>query len=226
MNKTLNIIAILFTTYLITQITSCDPVNCRKCNRFNFDIKHWSKMDDTVSYTMRFVDEALHHYNFRLISVDYSQPYEECEITSSSESVVCTLNKTIEYTCDTLGLTIQIVYNQYENLNPNNQNEKCLYFIKIKGVNEHENLATSFVYIDNEDISKYSLTSMPEYQVGQIKYQDVYVKSLDKMIVFETLNTPNSTKVDAKFFKEIVFQIPNGIVGLTLENGDKIIRVK
>jgi hypothetical protein len=215
---------LLFSTLTLALLfTACDPQSCRDCKTFNFDLTNWSIMDDTIANKLRFIDTNFNEYNFELISVELSEPYVECQITSAPEGVSCFLTKRIRYSCDSLNLDFRILYEQIEVLNDNPAYNDCLYLIEFVDIEKQEHLITLPLDILHEEAKEYRLEQVTKYELANHEYTNVHRMNIDQMIVYDTYRKINSEYVEAKYLKEVIFQIPNGIVGLTLEDGKQLI---
>lgn len=211
-------------TLAITFIfTACDPESCRDCETFNFDLNNWSIMDDTIAAELKFIDSNFVEYYFELISIDSSEPYRECQISSTVEGVGCYLTKRIRYSCDSLNLDFRIFYEQYEVLNDNPAHNDCNYLIEFVDIEKQEHIITLPLDILHEGGIEYTLEQLNIYELANQEYTNALRMNIDQMIVYDTYNTTNVEYIEAKHLKEVIFQIPHGIVGLTLENGKQLI---
>jgi hypothetical protein len=67
---------------------------------------------------------------------------------------------------------------------------------------------------------------METFKVGNKEYSNVSIMHIDSLITFETYQKVANEMVETKYIKDIIFKIPNGIVGLTLVNGKELILTK
>lgn len=204
---------------------SCDPQSCRDCEIFNFDLRNWSEMDDSIAINLKFSDDNLEIYEFDLVATEFSENYRECQIASTIEGVSCYLTKRIHYSCEALNFDFIIFYEQYDVLNDNPAFNDCLYRIEYDNVEESEHLVTSAIDVLNDGI-KERLDSMETFKVGNKEYSNVSIMHIDSLITFETYQKVANEMVETKYIKNIIFKIPNGIVGLTLVNGKELILIK
>jgi len=204
---------------------SCDPQSCRDCEKFSFDLSNWSEMDDTVSTELKFIDENLDIYTFDLISTELSENYRECQSARSIPGVTCYLTKRIHYNCDVLNIDFKIFYEQYDELDNNPVFDNCFYRIEYDNVEEGEHLVTLPIDILNAGVQD-RLQSMASFQIANNEYSNVSIMQIDTLITFDSYLKAIDERVEAKYLKDIIFKIPNGIVGLTLLNGKELILIK
>lgn len=198
---------------------SCDPESCRNCKTFNFDLTDWSIIDDTIKTTYVFIDKNENETKLQLEALELSEPYLECGI---GNTVSCESTKKIKYFSDSLDFKFIIYYQQIEVPEGNPAVNNCFYLIELLDEVTGEHLLTPpmdlFTEIDNINI----LEPIGEYEIGSQKYIDVLRRKIDNMIVYSSYETTDVEYVESKI-SEIYYQIPIGIVGLTLENGKKLI---
>lgn len=204
-------------------LISCDPEHCRDCETFNFDITNWSIMDDTISQELKFIDEDFNEINFELVDAELSEPYTECQLAGSVESVSCRMSKNIRYGSNDFGFDIIKTYNQIEVPGGNPAVNNCYYLIELINENNHVLTQVHDLVHDIETLNKLEKTE--RYSLANEEYTNVHVLNIDNMIVYDTYETINVEFVEPELL-EIVIQIPNGIVGLTLKNGTKLILSK
>lgn len=211
----------LISAFAITLVfTSCDPITCRDCETFNFDLKDWSIMDDTIASELRFIDTDFKEYHFELISIDLSEPYRKCDISGAS----CHLTKRIRYSCDSLNLDFRILYDQYDaGLDDNPALNDCFYILEFVDVEKQEHIITIPIDILHDGAVEYALEELNTYELANRVYTQTSRMNIDSMMTYNTYNTTDIEYIEAKHLREVVFQIPNGIVGLTLENGKELI---
>ncbi len=215
MNKTiLFIISIVF--------YSCDPESCRHCETFNFDISEWSIMDDTIKSSYRFFDESENEYLFEFKELQMSEPYKECQISSSEDGVGCLLTKKITYEADFLNYDFRIFYEQFEVPGNNPALNNCYYLIEVQGKqNDFHCLSPPLDLFTVVDMVK-GLEPVESYAFAGQSYSNVLRMRIDSMIVFDTYVTIDVKYVEPKI-KEVMLQSPNGIIGLTLDNDKRLI---
>ncbi|MEZ4954652.1 MAG: hypothetical protein R2825_13880 [Saprospiraceae bacterium] len=203
-------------------LASCDPESCRGCETFNFDLTDWSIMDDTVKATYVFIDENYKETKLQFEDLELSEPYTECGIASSPNGVYCELTKKIKYFSDSLDFKFIIYYQQIELPGGNIATNNCNYLIELLDEETGEHLLVPpmdlFAGIDTINI----LEPLDEYKIANEIYTNVYRRKIENMIVYSSYETINAEYVEPKL-NEIYYQIPNGIIGLTLENGKKLI---
>ncbi len=216
--KPLMFLAIIILTFSV----SCDPESCRNCERFNFNLSEWSIMDDTIKTTYVFIDENDNETKLQFEELELSEPYTECGIASSPSGVYCELIKKIKYFSDSLDFKFIIYYQQIELPGGNIATNNCFYSIELLDEETGEHLLTPpmdlFVGIDTINI----LEPLDEYKISSERYTNVFRRKIDNMIVYSSYETIDVEYVEPKI-NEIYYQIPNGIIGLTLENGKKLI---
>ena len=214
---------IVFLMIVIISLASCDPENCRDCETFNFDITNWSIMDDTIANELKFIDEQLNEYYFELVDSEITEPYTECQLAGSEESVPCRLKKKIRYSSSNFEFDLIKTYDQIEVPGGNPAVNNCFYLIELRNETDHILTPVLDLFRGIDTINR--LVPMDQYFLANQLYTKVVSLKIDSMIVYDTYGTSNVEYVDAELL-EVVFQIPNGIVGLTLKNGSKLILVK
>ena len=205
----------------LSLLISCDPEHCRDCETFNFEISNWNIKDDTIATELKFVNQDFVKKTFDFIKINSSEPYTECQLAGSVESVSCYLTRKLEYESASLGFKIIMFYEQIDVPSGNAAHNTCNYIIEYK--NEDEHLMTPPIDIwqgVENTISR--LIPVSEYTLANIQYNDVYKMKVDQMLVFETYGKIDAERVDSKIL-EVIFQIPDGIIGLKLESGEQLI---
>ncbi len=213
-------IIVLFVPVLLI---SCDPEHCRDCGAFSFDITEWNIMDDTVATSYKFIDENNREYPLELEELKLSEPYRECQLSGSVESVSCTLTKKIKYVSNALNFDLILFYKQIEVPGNNPAVNNCFYLIELIDKDKEDHVLTLpldlFRGIDTVNVLK----PLDKYELAGQEYTDVLIMKIDSMIVYDTFETFNVTYIDDTQILEVIFQIPNGIVGLTLKSGERLI---
>ena len=215
----------LTTFFLLTLVfafTSCDPQSFRDCDGFDYDLSKWSIMDDTVADGLRFIDSSYQEHFFELIMADESEPYLGAAIVSSPESVPCVLTKKIMYFYDPMNLDFVVSYERFEYLDSTSEFNYCHYMIELQS-GEDTKLVTKPIDIASESDLENTLEPLDKYELAGHTYYNVLRMTIDQLIVYDTRREPTVDYAAPKYIKEIVFQPPNGIVGLTLENGQQLI---
>ncbi len=218
----LNKLILTLITSVSIFLVSCDPESCRGCETFNFDLTNWSIMDDTVKTTYVFIDENDNETKLQFEDLELTEPYTECEIASSPNGVPCYLTKKIKYFSDSLNYKFIIYYQQIEVPGGNVATNNCNYLIELLDEKTGEHLLTPpmdlFPGIDTINI----LEPLDEYKIADEIYTNVFRRKIENMIVYSSYETSNVEYVETKI-NEIYYQIPNGIIGLTLGNGKNLI---
>ncbi|MBP9135359.1 MAG: hypothetical protein KBF75_15135 [Saprospiraceae bacterium] len=180
-------------------------------------------MDDTVATSYKFIDENNREYPLELEELKLSEPYRECQLSGSVESVSCTLTKKIKYVSNALNFDLILFYKQIEVPGNNPAVNNCFYLIELIDKDKEDHVLTLpldlFRGIDTVNVLK----PLDKYELAGQEYTDVLIMKIDSMIVYDTFETFNVTYIDDTQILEVIFQIPNGIVGLTLKSGERLI---
>ena len=180
-------------------------------------------MDDTIATELKFIDDELNEFNFELVGEENSAPFTACQITSAVETVGCIMTKKIRYSSNNFEFDIIKSYTQLEVPGGNPALNRINYAIELMIESRHIIAPILDLFSGIDTINR--LTPMDQYSFANQEHMNVAGVKIDSMIVYDSFETLDVEFVDAEL-QEVIFQIPNGIVGLTLKNETKLILVE
>jgi len=199
-------------------ILNCDPKSCRDCETFNFDLSNWSLIDDSIKTKLTFLDEQLNEVYLSLIETNLSEPYRECQITSSPESVGCFLTRSSTYLVDGLGFEMKFAYEQIEVPGGNTALNDVMYKILLRETDANFTIETSPIYILDEQRLEINTSKNESISQSGESYIDVIDFQIDRMF-----NSETKEEIEPQLISRVTFQIPNGIVGFVLADSTSFI---
>ncbi len=208
----------IFILMLCFTILSCDPQSCRDCEAFNFDLSNWSLIDESLRPNLTFLDEQSNEIHFSLIETSQSEPYRECQLAGSPESVSCFFNRSSTYLVEELGFQMRFFYDQFEVPGDNPAVNDVFYKIQLIQPDEGSIIEAVNLDIYHEEALHIVTTEVEQISQSGESYNDLIEFQIDRMFDVETRE-----EVENQLISSVTFQVPNGIVGFTLTDSTRLI---
>lgn len=211
-------ISLIIGVLIILTCNSCDPMSCRDCGTIEYDIRQWSLSDHNEIALLTFEDQNQTQFLFNLLSVEFSEPYNKCEISSTPEGVACLLTKTLIYASNDLNLELRIVYNQFKDL-VSTDVTLINYGFKRSEENLFTDISQPLYWPTSQELIDLVLTELDSFAVGSYQY--------DKVLNFNPrfMVDPNTMEeIEPRYIESLYFKPSIGLVGIeTTDNGNIIL---
>lgn len=209
---------LLICVLILMTFNACDPISCRDCETINYDITQWSISDDIENESLVFEDENQIQYIFELTAVEFSESYNECQISSTPEGVACQLSKTLIYSSTELDLEFKIAYNQYQDLETTDVTPISYGFRKMDD-SLFTNISQPLYWPTSQELIDLIMTEIDSFEIGSQQYFDVL--NFTPRFMTDPITMED---IELIYVESLTFQPPNGLIGIrTIENGQLIL---